>query len=85
MRVRNSSDMPMPVSLTSKRSTALPAARRSSAASTTILPPRGVNLRALESRFIKTCFNRSSSPTYQRSSAAEMCTSNSRPAFSAWG
>ena len=57
-----SASMPIPVSVTSKR-TQRPRALGSPSVTRTVISPSEVNLTALETRFVSTCWSRKRSPT----------------------
>ena len=54
--------MPIPVSVTSKR-TRRPRSLGSPSVTRTVISPRAVNLTALETRLVSTCWRRKRSPT----------------------
>ncbi len=78
------SGMPMPVSVTENCSFVDPACLESSRTAIT-MRPRSVNLSALPTRLVSTCFSRTGSPTTALGRPGAMSVLISSPFFAAWG
>ena len=82
MRCLFSSEIPVPLSTTLNLYTAFCPVFPVCCTYRRTWPPAGVNLKALEIRFMSTCFSRTASPT-NLSSLISLCISNSNPCLRA--